>query len=85
MSTSADLSDLDAAQAREPDFQASLQRYSLKLRVIPLHNADGTILCYTTTKVPRPVVSAAYRRAVFSQFHHLSHPGVRAEGSICLA
>ena len=40
--------------------------------------SDTTLVCDTSTGVPRPFVPARFRRTVFDSLHSLSHPGIRA-------
>ena len=51
---------------------------SLVLKDIPLSLSESTIVCDTSTGVPRPFVPTKFRRAVFNSLHSLSHPGIRA-------
>ena len=51
---------------------------SLSLTSIPLHNANQSIICDTSTGRPRPVVPPTFRFTVFRAIHSLSHPSIRA-------
>ena len=51
---------------------------SLVLKNIPLSLSESTIVCDTSTGVPRPFVPTKFCRAVFNSLHSLSHPGIRA-------
>ena len=68
------------AKAQEGDQELSnlSSSTSLKLSKVPIPASTVTIVCDLSTGVPRPVVPALYRRAVFDSLHSLSHPGVRA-------
>ena len=45
---------------------------------MPVPTCGTTLLCDTSTSVPRPLVPPQFRRQVFDTLHTLSHPGVRA-------
>ena len=51
---------------------------SLVFKQVPLPQSDSTIICDTSTGVPRPFVPSKFRRAVFNSLHSLSHLGIRA-------
>ena len=81
---------VDSIQALPPsiDFKAmaSVQRTdkledrassSLKLSWIPVPTCNTTLLCYTSTGIPRPLVPGQFRRQVFDVLHSLSHPGIQ--------
>ena len=70
----------EMAKAQEGDQELSnlSSSTSLKLSKVPIPASTVTIVCDLSTGVPRPVVPALYRRAVFDSLHSLSHPGVRA-------
>ena len=75
---SVDLKEIAATQETDPNlvkFQTTTS--SLKLKAMPLPSSDGTILCDTSTGVPRPYVPEQFRRKVFDSLHSLSHPSVR--------
>ena len=74
--------DFDAmarAQADDTELQA-LQASSTRLKFahIPQFASETTIICDTSTGIPRPFVPADFRRTVFESLHSLSHPGIRA-------
>lgn len=57
-------------------------------QIIPcqLYTSDLTILCDTSTRLPRPFVSKSLQKPVSDALHSLSHPGVCAtQHSFCLA
>ena len=58
---------------------------SLTLQEVPSPTADVTLMCDTTTGVPRPYVPPECRRKVFDSFHSLSHPGIRATQRLIIA
>ena len=70
----------EMAKAQEGDQELSnlSSSTSLKLSKVPIPASTVTIVCDLSTGVPRPVVPALYRCAVFDSLHSLSHPGVRA-------
>ena len=75
---SVDLKEIAAAQETDPDlvkFQTTTS--SLKLKAMSLPSSDGTILCDTSTGVPRPYVPEQFCRKVYDSLHSLSHPSVR--------
>ena len=51
---------------------------SLTLSQVPVPTCGATLLCDTSTGVPRPLVPPQFRQQVFDTLHTLSHPGVRA-------
>ena len=51
---------------------------SLKLKDIPIQGTDVSLVCDTSTDVPRPYVPPKFRYPVFEKLHSLLHPGVRA-------
>ncbi|TNN10580.1 Transposon Tf2-9 polyprotein, partial [Schistosoma japonicum] len=55
------------------------QEFDLELQnVLSTKSSNVTIYCDTTKAVPRPFVPKSMRRLVFSNFHSLSHPGVKS-------
>ena len=76
-SCSVDLKEIAAAQETDPDLVKFQTTSSLTLKAMPLPSSDGTILCDTSTGVPRPYVPEQFRRKVFDSLHSLSHPSVR--------
>ena len=75
---SVDLKEIAAAQETDPDLVKFLTTTSsLKLKAMPLHSSDGTILCDTSTGVPLPYVPKQFRRKVIDSLHLLSHPSMR--------
>ncbi|KAK4323351.1 hypothetical protein Pmani_005936 [Petrolisthes manimaculis] len=51
--------------------------YKNRLKKYPL-DKETTILCDSTTAHPRPFLPVSCRRAIFDQFHSLTHPGIKA-------
>ncbi|XP_064482774.1 uncharacterized protein LOC135395588 [Ornithodoros turicata] len=51
---------------------------SLTIEDVDLPGATHPVACDTSQGRPRPFVPAALRREVFSSYHSLSHPGIRA-------
>ena len=72
-----DFKAITEAQHNDPDLQSS-STHSLKLKVMPIPTSDSTIVCDTSTGVPRPYVPERFRQAVFQSLHSLSHPSIRA-------
>ena len=73
-----DLQERAVAQETEPDlvkFQITMS--SLKLKAISLPSSDTTILCETSTEVPRPYVPEQFHHKVFDYLHLFSHPSIR--------
>ncbi|CAH8648714.1 unnamed protein product [Schistosoma haematobium] len=73
-----DLPAMAAAQANDPSCTKAPRSTSLQYQEVPLATTSGTILCDTSTGLPRPIVPSAYRRLVFDALHGLSHPGIAA-------
>jgi hypothetical protein len=78
-----DLHQMAAAQASCANCSACQSSPSLRVSAVPIPVAAGrpgstTILADSSTGVLRPLVPAAFRRAVFSSVHELAHPGIRA-------
>ncbi|KAH9586005.1 hypothetical protein MS3_00007070 [Schistosoma haematobium] len=73
-----DLPAMAAAQANDPSCTKAPHSTSLQYQEVPLATTSGTILCDTSTGLPRPIVPSAYRRLVFDALHGLSHPGIAA-------
>ncbi|CAH8647289.1 unnamed protein product [Schistosoma intercalatum] len=73
-----DLPAMAAAQANDPSCTEAPHSTSLQYQEVPLATTSGTILCDTSTGLPRPIVPSAYRRLVFDALHGLSHPGIAA-------
>ncbi|CAH8562835.1 unnamed protein product [Schistosoma haematobium] len=73
-----DLPAMAAAQANDPSCTEAPHSTSLQYQEVPLATTSGTILCDTSTGLPRPIVPPAYRRLVFDALHGLSHPGIAA-------
>ena len=68
------------AQAEDPELrslQASLSS-TLQFATIPQLTSPSSLICDTSTGVPRPFVPADFRRTLFEYLHSLSHPGTRA-------
>ncbi|CAH8467182.1 unnamed protein product [Schistosoma bovis] len=73
-----DLPAMAAAQANDPSCTEAPHSTSLQYQEVPLATTSGTILCDTSTGLPRLIVPSAYRRLVFDALHGLSHPGIAA-------
>ena len=68
------------AQAEDPELR-SLQASpssTLQFATIPQLTSPSSLICDTSTGVPRPFVPADFRRTVFESLHSLSHPGTTA-------
>ena len=75
-----DLDLLRMAQAQLTD--AGVQAFrtaitSLVFADLLIPGTNTTLLCDTSTGVPRPVVPLTWRRAVFDSIHGLAHPGIK--------
>ncbi|CAH8679458.1 unnamed protein product [Schistosoma haematobium] len=73
-----DLPAMAAAQANDPSCTKASHSTSLQYQEVPLATTSGTILCDTSTGLPRPIVPSAYRRLAFDALNGLSHPGIAA-------
>ncbi|CAI2733638.1 unnamed protein product [Schistosoma spindalis] len=73
-----DLPAMAAEQANDPVCTEAPQSSSLQCQEVPLATSSGTILCDTSTGLPRPIVPSTYRRLVFDALHGLSYPGIAA-------
>ena len=73
-----DFREMAGAQPGDPDLPTVKSSPSLTLTDVPLPASTTSILCDTSTGVPRPFVPHAFRRRVFELLHNLSHPGVKA-------
>ncbi|UYV78910.1 hypothetical protein LAZ67_17000240 [Cordylochernes scorpioides] len=72
---------LAEAQAVDQELQALLtseNRSSLQLEKVQITETNISLYCDVSTAKPRPFVPASCRRIIFSAYHNLSHPGVRA-------
>ncbi|UYV64153.1 hypothetical protein LAZ67_2006783 [Cordylochernes scorpioides] len=72
---------LAEAQAVDQELQALLtsqNRSSLQLEKVQIPETNISLYCDVSTAKPRPFVPATCRRIIFSAYHNLSHPGVRA-------
>ncbi|UYV76605.1 hypothetical protein LAZ67_14001434 [Cordylochernes scorpioides] len=72
---------LAEAQAVDQELQALLtseNRSSLQLEKVQIPETNISLYCDVSTAKPRPFVPAPCRRIIFSAYHNLSHPGVRA-------
>ena len=68
-----DLSYIAEKQKNDPEISQYLERLE------EVRQADGTtLLCETSTPLPRPFVPDNCRRTIFDKFHNLSHPGKKA-------
>ena len=75
-STAIDFKAMAEAQLTDPPPDSAAP--SLTLSHVPVPTCGATLLCDTSTGVPRPLVPPQFRRQVFDTLHTLSHPGVRA-------
>ena len=68
------------AQVTDPELQAlqSSPTCTLQFSTIPQPTSASTLICDTSTGIPRPFVPADFRHSVFDSLHSLSHPGIRA-------
>lgn len=74
-----DFKEMAVAQQEDPELlQQQSSPSSLTLNAVPMPMSDATLVCDTSTGVPRPFVPARFRRTVFDSLHSLSHPGIRA-------
>lgn len=74
-----DFTAMAAAQSDDPDLRRLQSTQSpLILKDTPLPCSEVPLICDVSTGVPRPLVPATFRRAVFESLHSLSHPGIRA-------
>ncbi|UYV71144.1 hypothetical protein LAZ67_8001871 [Cordylochernes scorpioides] len=72
---------LAEAQAVDQELQALLtseNRSSLQLEKVQIPETNISLYCDVPTAKPRPFVPASCRRIIFSAYHNLYHPGVRA-------
>ncbi|UYV72042.1 hypothetical protein LAZ67_9001620, partial [Cordylochernes scorpioides] len=72
---------LAEAQAVDQELQALLtleNRSSLQLEKVQIPETNISLCCDVSTAKPRPFVPAFCRRIIFSAYHNLSNPGVRA-------
>ncbi|UYV81606.1 hypothetical protein LAZ67_20001679 [Cordylochernes scorpioides] len=72
---------LAEAQAVDQELQALLtseNRSSLQLEKVQIAETNISLYCEVSTAKPRPFVPTSSRRIIFSAYHNLSHPGVRA-------
>ena len=74
-----DFKEMATVQQEDPEL-LSLQSSpsSLIFKAVTLPTSDTTIVCDTSTGVPRPFVPAKFRRTLFNSLHSLPHPGIRA-------
>ena len=78
--------EMGLAQRDDPEIKELLSTTSsLKLTSVPAQTSDTTVICDMSTGIPRPVVPAKFRHAVFDSLHFLSHPGVRATQKLVTA
>jgi hypothetical protein len=75
---SIDLAAIAAAQVSDPEIEQLRRSSSLKIENVPMHSSEGTIICDTSQRIPRPVIPLAFRRQVFETLHNMSHPGIRS-------
>ncbi|UYV75788.1 hypothetical protein LAZ67_13001363 [Cordylochernes scorpioides] len=72
---------LAEAQAVDQELQALLtseNRSSLQLEKVQIPEMNISLYCDVSTAKPRPFIPAPCHRIIFSAYHNLSHPGVRA-------
>ncbi|XP_047985266.1 uncharacterized protein LOC125225551 [Leguminivora glycinivorella] len=75
--------------ARDQDADTELQDLlrdgsSLDLQKVTTPHSNVPVYCDVSTPEPRPYITPAYRRQVFSALHNLSHPGVKGSVRYCL-
>ena len=70
--------EMATAQREDPEIAKLSSSNSLQLKEISLPGSTTTLICDTSTKIPRPVVPPSFRRIVFDNLHSLSHPSIRA-------
>ena len=70
-----DFAAIAAAQRSCPATEAAKDS-SLQLKLVPFNGVR--VLCDTTLQQPRPLIPTAHRRQVFTAFHEMAHPGIRA-------
>ncbi|UYV67691.1 hypothetical protein LAZ67_5001628, partial [Cordylochernes scorpioides] len=76
-----DSKSLAEAQAVDQELQALLtseNHSSLQLEKVQIPETNISLYCDVSTAKPRPFVPASCRHIIFSAYHNLSHPGVRA-------
>ena len=73
-----DLRAMAKAQSEDTALHNRETSSSLTLQEVPSPTADVTLMCDTTTGVPRPYVPPEFRRKVIDSLHSLSHPGIHA-------
>ena len=76
-----DIDLIKMAQAQQDDVQVQAYRTAISKLVLadlPIPGTNTTLLCDTSTGVPRPIVPQSWRRTVFNTIHGLAHPGIRA-------
>jgi transposase InsO family protein len=71
-----DIRDLAAAQSSCPDCAQAVSSPALRVESVSLSGQQ--VLVDLSSGVMRPLVPAAYRRAIFDNVHGLAHPGIRA-------
>jgi hypothetical protein len=71
-----DYAAMAAAQGSCPEVQKVAASPALQVRRVQIHGAE--VLCDVSTGVARPLVPAAFRKAVFAAIHGLAHPGIWA-------
>lgn len=74
--TQIDIFDLPALAEHQTKDQ-EMSSYVDRLRAYPLNNKTQ-LWCESSMGHPRPFVPFPCRRAIFHQFHELSHPGIKA-------
>ena len=76
------------AQAQQDDVQVQAYRTAISKLVLadlPIPGTNTTLLCDTSTGVPRPIVPRPWQRTVFNTIHGLAHPGIRASRKLVAA
>ena len=77
--TVVDFTALATAQQADPELQRLMDSPgALKFQSQAFPGSAIPVVCDTSTGSPRPYVPVAFRKAVFSSLHSLSHPGIRA-------
>ena len=69
-STVLDLGEIAKAQEEDPELHNMRSAPSLIFKDIPLPLSNSTIVCDTSTGVPRPFVPSKFRHAVLIPFIH---------------
>lgn len=68
----------DLARAQRNDPSSDQVRVEHQLKWLKLPGSTDTVLCDTTTALPRPYLPTALRADTVNQYHNLCHPGIRS-------